>query len=466
MMRITMSMISKQYNRNLNQALNHLNNAYTTMCDNRSFEAPSDDPFLAGQTFQVRRQLDLNEDYSSNISNLNGFISSADTSIQKVASVFSNANNQEVLKGINGSTSQSDRNTIAKELLSMRDSIVSSMNAQYGNRYLFSGAGGEGETPFSVDASGNLLYRGINVDTGENSNGASTTISYESPAGSGTTKTMQINFGSAIKDKLNGYTISVQSGAKAVSINTTAKTITLTGTTKQDLQDELQSSDFVSALSTASAADKNLAGITADNVKQINISNIEETGKDAVQPSTSSTKITNFVDLDSLAKETSYVDIGLGLKTDANGNVVDQSAFNSALPGINYIGYGTTTEDGTSVPKNAYTLLTKMSDILQDSSLTGENLMNAIQPYMDSFSATQDTLTSGLAKLGTDSTFLTSTSNYISNVNLNLQKKDEDVEYVDMSDAISGYYMQSYFYQAALQVGTKLLQPTLFDFMT
>ncbi|WP_411676471.1 flagellar hook-associated protein FlgL [Caproicibacter sp.] len=470
-MRITTGMISSQYNKSLNLAFDRLNKAGIASTDFRQFEKPSDNPFLAGQAFQVRRQLDLNENYSSNIENLNGMISSADTAVQKIVNVFSNANNQSALEGINGATPQSARNTLADNLISMRDSLVSTMNAQYSNRYLFSGAGGEGEAPFTLDGSGNLLYRGINVDTGENTNGASTTVSYNYTDGGGKTtqKSMQIDFGTGIYDKLNGYTVSITSGggSNAVSVDAGAKTISITtqtGATKQDLQDLLQGAGgdttFSSALSAAG-----VTGITSDDLSKISIGNLDETGGDAVQTSTSSTKITNMVDLDELAGETSYVDIGLGIKTDANGNVVDQSAFNAALPGISYLGYGMVTKDGTSVPKNAYSLMTKMAATLKDSSLTGEQLMDTMKPYMDSFTDTQDTLFKANSELGNKETLLKSTSNYITNVNLNLQTRDESVESVDPATAFSNLAWEKFSYQAALQVSSSILQPTLLDFM-
>ncbi|QAT50700.1 hypothetical protein EQM14_13530 [Caproiciproducens sp. NJN-50] len=568
-MRITSGMISRQYNSNLNQATYQLNKAATTAYDYRAFEKPSEDPFLAGQTFQVRRQLGLNESYSSNISSLKGEVSSATSTLDTVYGILTNAKTS-ILAAITASTSESDRDIYANKLETMQKAILSDMNAEYGNRYLFSGAGGYGEAPFSVDSSGNLLYRGINVDTGENTNGASATINYDyTDADNVTTaKTMQIDFGTGIYDKLNGYTVSlsVSGTSNTVSVDTAGKTISITmenGATKQGLQDFLQGSDFQSALSSIDSS------ITADDVKQITISGLDEpgVGDDAIsesgtvsssvsgdfsafsyndadnisgtlrinfsgastsyegytvslgtgastntvsvdndnktitirlqdgatrsdlqsllqsqvdggidvtldagdaiyEPKTSiSSGITNFVDLADLAKETSYVDIGLGIKTDANGNVVDQSAFNAAMPGISFLGYGTTTEGGTSIPNNAYSLLGRMADILRDGSMSGEDLIDTLEPYTDAFNDAMDEFSSQKAQLGTDATFLDSTSTFITNVNLNLTQKDEDVEYVDTTDAITNYSMQIFCYQAALQVGSSILQPTLLDFM-
>lgn len=468
-MRISSGMISSQYLRNLNRESYLLNKAATTAYDFRAFEKPSENPFLAAQTFQIRRQLALNENYTSNIENVKGAASSAESALQTVSGLLASAGDDTVLKnllaGITGTSSQSDRDITADSLLRMRDSIVSDMNAQYGNRYLFSGAGGYGVAPFSVDTDGSLLYRGINVDTGVNTNGASVTVGYTYGTES---KTMQIDFGKGIGDKLNGYTVSITNGgAEGISVDSGAHTISITTnsdvTTKQNLQDLLQSSAFSDKLSDAGLS------IGADDVKQITISGIDEVGGDLVQNSTSSTEITNQLsgeEMDKLAGETVYVDIGLGMKTDEDGNVIDQSAYNTSMPGIAFLGYGTETVDGVDdIPRNVYSLMGDMADILKDDSLTGQALLDKIKPYMDSFSTSTDNLSAGLAKLGNNMDFLDSTDEHITNVNLSLNTRDENVEFVDSADAITNYNMQKFAYQAALQIGTSILQPTLLDFM-
>jgi flagellar hook-associated protein 3 len=472
-MRITTRMISNQYSSNLNKVTNQLNKSATTAYDFRAFEKPSENPFLAGQTFQVRRQMALNDNYASNIENLTGAASSADSILQNVSQILTKANSSEVLQGINGTSNQSDRDVIADQLLAMRDSIIADMNAQYGNRYLFAGAGGSKDAPFSVDSDGNLLYRGINVDTGENINGASTTITYNYTDTDGNTieKSMQINFGAGISDKLNGYTVSIVANQSAnnITIDTTSQTITIemqTGSTKQNLQDLLRGNSFKTELDTASTTDTNLKDITLDDLSQITISNIDEVGSDLLQSSTSSTSITNVVDLEDLANETAYVDIGLGMKTDDDGNVIDQSAFDASMPGIKFLGYGTTTINGVDVPKNVCSLLTDMADILKDDTLSGEALIEEMKPYMESFDESQDEFTAQLAHVGTNVNFLESIDSYITDVDLNLTKRDESVEFVDAADAITNYSMQMFTYQATLQVGSNILQPTLLDFMT
>ncbi len=148
-----------------------------------------------------------------------------------------------------------------------------------------------------------------------------------------------------------------------------------------------------------------------------------------------------------------------------------QSAFDSSLPGIAMIGYGTTditNSDGTvtsGVPKNAYTLLTKISEALNDSGLSGTDLMSAIDPYLTSLKNTQGDLESQQTKVGIGLNMLSSTGTYLQNTELNLDDRDNEVEYIDITDAVTDYYMQQYCYKASLQVGSQTIQQSLMDYL-
>lgn len=63
--------------------------------------------------------------------------------------------------------------------------------------------------------------------------------------------------------------------------------------------------------------------------------------------------------LDYMSKdETKYEDLGLGLEKDVDGNIMDSSAANTALQGINFLGYGVD-EDGD--PKNIASIMSRMA---------------------------------------------------------------------------------------------------------
>lgn len=455
-MRITMGMIANQYKTRLNQSLQALSNANIRATNYRSFNKPSDNPFAAAQTYQVRRETEMNLNYQSNLGNVQDSLKTSESTVRLVSDIVSNADSTDVLGAVNGSMTEDTRSAIVKELRSMRDSIVSDMNAKFSDQYLFGGAG-TGSPPFSIDADGNLLYRGVNVDTGVNTNGASATVT------NGTSST-QINFGKENGGKLNDYSIVVQSGGEDGITVSADNVITVTlkpsvneegeevPPTKKQLQDVLQNK-LKDAMTDA--------GKSTDETDGLDFSKITVTGdKNDAATATVGTpdKITDKVNLDDLANEKVYVDLGFGLQFDGDGNIVPQSAYNTSLPGISIIGYGMNA-DGT--PKNVYSLMGKIADLLDSDNVS----MDTIQPYLDSFRQTESNITTQISDIGAKEKFLTSTQTHLKDTSGNLTEKDNDVEFVEPSDAIMDWMTQQFCYQAALQMGTNILQPTLMDFL-
>lgn len=174
---------------------------------------------------------------------------------------------------------------------------------------------------------------------------------------------------------------------------------------------------------------------------------------------------TPTVNLDQLAGEKVYVDIGLGM-TVTNGVVDEQSAYNKAMTGISYLGYG---QNSDGIPNNLCSILSKVAGILKGS--TNETTLSKselaqITQYTDAFSVSHDHLISGQSQLGNNiKNVLNSTSSYISQMNDSLTEKDDKVEYVDYTDAIEDYYRQLYCYNASLKVGEQVVQQSLIDYL-
>lgn len=464
-----------QYKRNVNDSLSSMNKAMQRAYDYRAFDHPSDNPLAAAQTFQVQWETNLNLDYQTNVSNLKSAVSTADSILQNIDSILTTTGSTSVLKGITGTTSDSDRESIAKEILAYRDTIVSEMNSKYADSYLFGGSNSS-EVPFTVK-NDKLYYRGIDVDTGENLNGASETLNYTYGSGpDAVAKTMQINFGTAIGKKLNDSRIEIDTGGPDFSTNVTSDpdgsgykiTITMPATkTKGDLQAYLQGADFQSALQSDIPA---MAGVSTN---QITVSGLPDNKNDTLASGASDAStagITDIVSLDKLAGETIYVDIGLGI-TASSGNINAQSAFDSSMPGIAYLGYGTsdvTNEDGSvtaDVPNNIFSLLTTIAADLRDPSLVGNSLVSAVDPYITNFTNTQEKFEAKQTEIGSKLQLLGDTQNYLENMGMNLDDKDNQVEFVDVTDAITDYYMQQYCYEASLKVGGQTIQQSLMDYL-
>lgn len=162
--------------------------------------------------------------------------------------------------------------------------------------------------------------------------------------------------------------------------------------------------------------------------------------------------------LDELSKETVFVDMGFGLNID-NQNVVDpSSAFNTSLPGLNVIGYGT---DANNNPKNMILLAGKIADTLEEPTLDRDKL----KELLDAFDNGRNNVLTQVTTLGTKTEFLTTTKDRLEASEFSLATQYDKVVNVDMAGAISDFSWAQYAYNAALKVGTNILSPSFIDFM-
>lgn len=442
-MRITMGMISNQYGRNLNSALSELNKAADRATTFRKFAKASEDPFSAMKAYRLRREFQENSNYQDNLSDVNSQIQTAQSSMMSLNSLLQEASSGDSLQAVNGTMSSEDRAVIATKLRTLQQTVLAEVNLKYSDKYVFGGSN-TSEPPFSTGDDGALYYRGVNVNTGELAGGPVAALGDAS-----------LSFGREMGGALNGYTITVADGGApgTVSIDNTAKAITVdlaAGATRQDLTDAL----------------KGASGLVNADGDTLDFSNVSLSGAAdaAVSAGDATGEISDTIGeagLKTLAEEQTYLDLGMGLKFKADGSIDEQSVFNSAIPGLSFLGYGQTA-DGVS--NNAYTLLGQIANQLDGTA--GEFSMDSIQPYLDRFSEAGDRLLAEITKSGTKSNFLTSIKKDLESAGDNVNEKIVDNEYLDSADAILDLTMQQYAYTAALQMGTKIMQSTLLDFMT
>ena len=166
-----------------------------------------------------------------------------------------------------------------------------------------------------------------------------------------------------------------------------------------------------------------------------------------------------------LMNEKQFVDIGLGFQENENGQLIESSAYNAALNGLTFIGYGL---DADGDPKNIYSLVQKMKEIgarVKD----GENWTKA---DYDEFNGLVKKLEKASSEFKTEFTNMSAgTQKLENNVELlednfyNLQEQYSDIEDVDMADAITSFVWAQYCYNAALKVGNSILSESLMDYL-
>ncbi|HAS92600.1 MAG TPA: hypothetical protein DCS12_10360 [Clostridiales bacterium] len=161
-MRITTSMMSNKYIKNLNKSAYEMNYLSEKVETGRKFVKGSEDPVSAIKAYKLRREYRTTEIYDTNIRDVESFLTAAETNLTEIS------NNMEsvytsYLKGINGTMNDEDREIIAKQLENLQRSILTSLNARFEDRYVFGGTNKE-EIPFTLDMNGNLLFKGLDVN--------------------------------------------------------------------------------------------------------------------------------------------------------------------------------------------------------------------------------------------------------------------------------------------------------------
>ena len=171
--------------------------------------------------------------------------------------------------------------------------------------------------------------------------------------------------------------------------------------------------------------------------------------------------------LDYLAlEEKKYADLGLGIAEDAEGNVIDTSAFNTALQGINFLGYGL---DGDDDPQNVVCIVNRMGQILQNCDEGGKFASSEeeaeFRRLFGKFETASASLTNKHVELDARASFLNSNQEQLQSSAYSLQEQFLGLEDADQADAITAYSWAQYCYNAALKVGNSILSESLMDYL-
>lgn len=335
MLRITTSSLIRNYKSNLNRSISNLDLARTKVMTERQFTKGYQDPTGAVRESALNWKYAKNEDYISAIDDAQSFQNAQEDAITQINTQARYLSKQYGLEAMNGTNWPLDvRQTYAQAFRQAQESMTMSMNASYGDKFVFGGADG-GHAPFELtEVNGDtvLLYRGWDVNHPDSK-------------------------------------------------------------------------------------------------------------------------------LDDMSAEQVFTDLGFGLTLDENGKAVNSTAFNTALPGINVVGYGTD-ENGTS--KNLIVLAGQLADELEKEDFDIEKY----KELLNAFDGARNVLLDNLTTIGTRTNFLETTKSRLEDQQLNLTEQYDNIVKVDMAEAITEFSWAQYAYNAALKIGTNILTPSFIDFMS
>ncbi len=162
------------------------------------------------------------------------------------------------------------------------------------------------------------------------------------------------------------------------------------------------------------------------------------------------------VDTGTFGSESRYVDIGLGM-TISSGVVVPQSALDTAYSGAALLGTGM---DGNGIPNNLYQLLGEIADKLESGDLTNIDL------YTQKLEAKSNDIRMQYVGIGEKANYISFFNDRLDREKIAASTKQNALEVLSLEEGIMQFSQQELVYNACLQMGTKILQPSLLDYLS
>lgn len=449
-MRITTNGVFRGYRGDLNNSFAKMQKSMTRVTTQRNFGSYAEDVSAASRAFQLRRSHWRTD---TQVNNSNYVVSKFETAWSAIDYIVDGEGSEdnlngivESLRGLNSPTG-SARVTLGESITAKAESIVRLMNSQYGDQFIFAGADAR-NVPFTWELDGSdtyLAYRGIDVSTpvGMSEEEFYSHVSWVEGDPDNAPGVYTLTFDKTLTDQ--GF------APPEPAITLTAQSVDPDGSNPVFGETELEA-----ALTKAFNEYK-----TQFDDKYASFVHGEE-GASAYE---------NGRKLVEMSQEATYVDIGLGMDWDENGDLIPSSAYNAALNGLSFLGFGSTVgEDGELHSNNLAVLMKEMGAMLK-----------SCDPKTGDYPAGWDSdrassLTKAIERSVNDVTVqhirLSNETNYLETNLLQLTAQRDtlntqilDIEQVDPAGAITEYMYARYAYNAALSVGSSILTNTLLDYL-
>jgi len=150
------------------------------------------------------------------------------------------------------------------------------------------------------------------------------------------------------------------------------------------------------------------------------------------------------------------IDVGLGIKFDAAGNVDPQTVMNIALNGAKILGHGV---DADGNPNNLIAAAFAAADALEAND-TGKALV-----LLDKTKDASSTLMIGITNIGNQQQAIDYSRTRVEDELFSLQKSQQAVEGINLEVESTNYKEAELAYNATIQMASQVIPKSIFDFM-
>lgn len=489
-LRATTVGVLRGYRNSLQKSFQALNSSRNTVTTQRIFNSYAEDPAAASQAFQLRRARMRIEAQYTVLTSTQRKYDQAWSALDSVSELVATENGTGQINNLKGLSLRDlndpeggARSALNKALDQISQTIIQSMNAKYGDNFVFAGADGR-NVPFEIRDDNKLYYRGVPVDAGvpELAGGENNPITVDTNGNYDANGTIYLSAkGTRV---MSAADYQAAQPPALVQDNTATppvpQRVDETGTpdpageyyliddgSGDTISIEEYNQKVANAPSALADAGGTLVGVNENGeIDPAGTYYLVVDEQNTISQKDYETNKENLAKLDYLVDEKYFVDIGLGFKENENGQLIESSGFNAALNGIKFIGYGLD-EDGD--PKNIYSITQKLVEVASRADENGR----WTEPILDEFNRLVGKLEDATSEFSTqyvnmdaESQKLKNNAELLTDNHYTLQEQYSELEDVEPADAITAFIWAQYSYNAALKVGNSIFAQSLMDYMS
>ncbi len=153
-----------------------------------------------------------------------------------------------------------------------------------------------------------------------------------------------------------------------------------------------------------------------------------------------------------------YIDIGIGLTINATGEVDPQTALKISTSGVKMLGYGL---DADGLENNVCNALTKIAELMRAPTFDSDTA----RKYIDKLNGMHSDILVEISGIGNRVNYIESNIERLADETFTLTESQNALEFVDPAAAITALKTEETAYKTLLQIGPRLMQNTLFDYL-
>ncbi|WP_099190230.1 flagellar hook-associated protein FlgL [Tepidibacter mesophilus] len=421
-MRVTNSMMVNRMMMNMNKNLGKMNKMYEDYATGKKIHRPSDDPVLVARSLKINTDIAENEQFKKNINDASSILDKTETSLRELNSVLLRVR-ELTTQASNGVLTKGDTQNIQAEVEQLKEQIIKISNDTYVGRHIYSG--------YKTDKS----YM--------NENGSyNLTMDKEIRSDN-----IKVPFTVATPD--DKFELTVTGVESADGIKTSEKyTVSLTNkayNNTEELRTELES-----AINTPLPAGSKTFEVKIENNNLvITNKNIKDDQKFALKIDSKELQKQLGLETLNVSQSNEKIKYHVGISADLDINIRGDQVFGAVLD---------TDEDGVGDK----TLMDTMNDLISHLEKGDTDKVSGI---LDEVDGHRENISRLKSEIGARSNTAETIKNRIEQTEVNFAKLLSETEDTDMAETSMNFMAMQSVYQASLNVGAKIIQPTLVDFI-